>query len=616
LWLESASSGWIQPKLFVMIDKPPMKLLRLLLSTVLCAVGCNDETALVPGTLSTPQPAGASAPALPLPALMTSATGPESSGSSGPAGPATPPAKLTAAFGNPSPLSDDLVLPMPSGTVMAFRPVATGADRNSFSARVYKIGDRAEGGYQEFPTDISLSGSLLATVDGKETWVYHLAKYEITEAQWHAVMESGTPDEKISLKPKTSISLPEIAVFIDRYNQWLFSNAPDSLPRHRGKSCFLRLPIETEWEFAARGGIKVSANEFDRKHPYGGDLKKFEWFSGPSSSNNKVKPVGKLLPNPLGLYDMIGNVAEITGTPYSIEYYQGRVGGVVCRGGDVFTSEPDLRSSMRNEFTPYTDELKPRRSNTIGFRLVVGSPVFTDFTADQTGLEKEWDEYRTTRSVPTLASPSAPNKSAQAGKRITELEARLASIRTLAENPQVPEDLKNALGLALGAARNIQADANALETILTSVSAESAFLHLANWYNALKEKLRLSLEFQALEKSFEIATLTKNGVDAAIYSKRLQGRPDMIQNQELAAKVSCEKYGEDIRRMGNMSFDRVTAALRSYREVNQMTAANNIISALLDHIEKHCADFSKTQRVNHEAYRADLETIIESLRKK
>lgn len=591
-----------------------MKFQRFFLFTVIGAVGCNDKTDPSPGALPSPPSAGASEPVISQPNLMTSAVEPASAGS---VGPAPSPVLLKVTSGNPKPLPDDLVLPMPSGTVMAFRPVATGADRNSFSARVYKIGDRAEGGYQEFPTDISLSGSLLATVDGRETWVYHLAKYEMTEAQWHAVMESGTPEEKVSLKPKTGISLPEIATFIDRYNQWLFSNAPQTLPRHRGKSCFLRLPIETEWEFAARGGIKVSANEFDRKHPYGGDLKKSEWFSGPSSSNNKVKPVGKLMPNPLGLYDMLGNVAEITGTPYSIEYYQGRVGGVVCRGGDVFTNESDLRSSMRNEFTPYTDELKPRRSSTIGFRLVIGSPVFTDFTADQAGLEKEWDEYRTTRSVPTLASPTAPNKSAQAGKRIRELESRLTSITALAEHPQVPEDLKNALGLALGAARNIQADANALETMLTSVTVESAFLHLANWYNSLTEKRRLTLESQALEKSLEIATLTKNSRDAATYAQAIKRGPVLIRSQELAAQISSEKYGEDIRRMGNMSFDRVTAALRSYRDnENQRTAADSITSTLLDYIEKHCGDFAKTQRVNNEAYRANLETMMQSRLKK
>ena len=145
---------------------------------------------------------------------------------------------------------------------------------------------------------------------------------------------------------------------------------------------FLRLPTEAEWEFAARGGIAVSLDEFDRKTPYEGPLTRHEWFAGPKSSHDKVKPVGRLAPNPIGLHDMLGNVAEMTESLYRIEYYQGKAGGFVARGGHYFTAEKNLRSSMRTEEPFYTNlgdkPPAPNKKPTLGLRLAVSSVVFSD----------------------------------------------------------------------------------------------------------------------------------------------------------------------------------------------------------------------------------------------
>jgi formylglycine-generating enzyme required for sulfatase activity len=52
----------------------------------------------------------------------------------------------------------------------------------------------------------------------------------------------------------------------------------------------------------------------DSRYPMD-DIKNYEWYSGSQSSNGKLQLIGLLNPNPLGLYDMLGNVSEMMFTP-------------------------------------------------------------------------------------------------------------------------------------------------------------------------------------------------------------------------------------------------------------------------------------------------------------
>lgn len=76
-----------------------------------------------------------------------------------------------------------------------------------------------------------------------------------------------------------------------------------------------RLPSEAEWEYAARAG-STSAYSYGEKAEELGD---YAWFV--ENSDDRSQPVGKKEPNPWGLHDMHGNVAEIVLDEYSADTY-------------------------------------------------------------------------------------------------------------------------------------------------------------------------------------------------------------------------------------------------------------------------------------------------------
>jgi formylglycine-generating enzyme required for sulfatase activity/tRNA A-37 threonylcarbamoyl transferase component Bud32 len=65
-----------------------------------------------------------------------------------------------------------------------------------------------------------------------------------------------------------------------------------------------RLPTEAEWEYAARAGA-ATARHFGRSDEL---LSHYAWWM--KNSDDRARPVGRLKPNDLGLFDMLGNALE------------------------------------------------------------------------------------------------------------------------------------------------------------------------------------------------------------------------------------------------------------------------------------------------------------------
>ncbi len=136
-----------------------------------------------------------------------------------------------------------------------------------------------------------------------------------------------------------------------------------------------RLPTESEWEYAARGGsptafsfgpvVTADKANFDATRPFGGS-------SG--AARGRTLPAASFAPNGFGLYDMHGNVAEWTADCWTgdIESVVSANGGLcsarVIKGGAWNDGGAELRASNR-EGAPETAS----RSD-IGFRVVRDLP--------------------------------------------------------------------------------------------------------------------------------------------------------------------------------------------------------------------------------------------------
>lgn len=500
---------------------------------------------------------------------------------------------------NPKPAQDDFKLPMPGGGEMVFRPVFLGQGDGPFALRKFKMGDPG-GGFREYPTSVALGGSFVAVDKGKRDWCYYLGKYEVTEAQYYAVMglpEGGAQTLLTSKMPVTGVTYFDALVFADRYNRWLLENAQNALPANGEAPGFVRLPTEAEWEFAARGGSKVTPDQFDRKLPYDGVLPQYEWFSGPTSSHNKLKESGLLDPNILGLHDMLGNVAEMTQSLYRIEYYQGRPGGFVARGGHFLTSENMLRSSLRTEEPFYIGSrakgFKPNAKPTMGIRLVLSSVIYTD-RATLKDLEFAWDAYRDGQGADMPAAVSVSPTSFQADVKTQEAFEHLARIKAELARLGGGEAVARELGF-------IEASLNDMKRIRRQADEDSAYA----WAKIASEQgFFLYRELMKLPTVLSLLESAETSGRTAMIEKLVQRRDEVQGNIDAALTT----YSDSFRQLAATPAEIVDKAFERYTNfLLERSAADQV--RVLKTVRAQYKDFGQTKRADAAGWRKQFEVL-------
>jgi formylglycine-generating enzyme required for sulfatase activity len=173
---------------------------------------------------------------------------------------------------------------------------------------------------------------------------FWLAKTEVTQAQWEAVMGSHPSEFKGPNLPVENVSWEDAQAFIAKLNEkqifpqgWKFA-----------------LPTEAQWEYACRAG---------EKGPYsGGNLDEVGWYDG--NSGSQTHEVAKKKPNALGLYEMHGNVYE-----WCSDWYEDTLKGGIDPVGPPSSVDRVVRGGSWDSGASFCRAAYRRRHSHPGFRL-------------------------------------------------------------------------------------------------------------------------------------------------------------------------------------------------------------------------------------------------------
>jgi len=127
---------------------------------------------------------------------------------------------------------------------------------------------------------------------------FYMGKYQVTQAQWQAVMGNNPSNFKGDNRPVENVSWDDAVEFCKKLSEMTGKN--------------YRLPTEAEWEYVCRAGtttpfyfgdtITTDLVNYDGNYPYGAAPK--------GVYRKQTTDVGSFPPNAFGIYDMHGNVWE------------------------------------------------------------------------------------------------------------------------------------------------------------------------------------------------------------------------------------------------------------------------------------------------------------------
>ena len=321
---------------------------------------------------------------------------------------------------DPHPSSKDFHLPMPLGMSLVFVSIPLGTqglygDEKS----TYVMGSTTP---RLFETNLEVRVGSSISRGGEARFLF--GKYEVSQAQYIAVMGNGSleagakiliershdPNAKKILfgltsgdckgvltreihdylsQPLTFLSYRDYIEFLDTYNLYCISRNNcrrklSELGRNKDVPGFVRLPVEHEWEFVARGGQefvagRMSKTEFQTDLPRTEPGTTIKHYAHIGSDPPRPLPIGSRKPL-FSIYDMLGNAQELMLNPFTAENGFGAVGAYVARGGHFRLSPEELRVSRRVELQAFrldesTNSYVIQYFPLTGIRTVIGYPV-------------------------------------------------------------------------------------------------------------------------------------------------------------------------------------------------------------------------------------------------